>query len=91
VESGKIKMTFKGHSDYLHTVVSRSSASQILTGSEDGTARIWGNMLPTIFLYAVISSIRSYVVIELLKSFESSCWYLRSNAPQFCWLLLTTL
>uniref|UniRef100_A0A1J3FSK4 THO complex subunit 6 n=1 Tax=Noccaea caerulescens TaxID=107243 RepID=A0A1J3FSK4_NOCCA len=41
VESGKIKMTFKGHSDYLHCVVSRSSASQILTGSEDGTARIW--------------------------------------------------
>ncbi|KAG7579739.1 WD40 repeat [Arabidopsis thaliana x Arabidopsis arenosa] len=41
VESGKIKMTFKGHSDYLHTVVSRSSANQILTGSEDGTARIW--------------------------------------------------
>ncbi|CAH2051237.1 unnamed protein product [Thlaspi arvense] len=41
VESGEIKMTFKGHSDYLHCVVSRSSASQILTGSEDGTARIW--------------------------------------------------
>ncbi|CAN8270926.1 unnamed protein product [Cochlearia groenlandica] len=40
-ESGKIKMTFEGHSDYLHCVVSRSSASQILTGSEDGTARIW--------------------------------------------------
>lgn len=66
---------------------------QILTGSEDGTARIWGNMLTPIFLYAVISSFMfgSYVVIELLKSFESSCWYLRSNAPQFCWLLLTTL
>jgi THO complex subunit 6 len=30
VESGKIKMTFKGHSDYLHTVVSRSSASQVM-------------------------------------------------------------
>ncbi|WZZ02667.1 hypothetical protein YC2023_088588 [Brassica napus] len=41
VESGKIKMTFKGHSDYLHCLVSRNSASQILTGSEDGTARIW--------------------------------------------------
>ncbi|KAH0917026.1 hypothetical protein HID58_024686 [Brassica napus] len=41
MESGKIKMTFKGHSDYLHCLVSRSSASQILTGSEDGTARIW--------------------------------------------------
>lgn len=41
LESGKIKMVFKGHSDYLHSVVVRSSRSQIITGSEDGTARIW--------------------------------------------------
>ncbi|KAJ4708684.1 THO complex subunit 6-like [Melia azedarach] len=41
VESSKIKMVFKGHSDYLHCVVVRKSASQIVTGSEDGTARIW--------------------------------------------------
>ncbi|CAL9027632.1 unnamed protein product [Prunus brigantina] len=41
VESGKVKMTFKGHSDYLHSIVSRNSTNQIITGSEDGTARIW--------------------------------------------------
>ncbi|KAM7275388.1 hypothetical protein ACFE04_017254 [Oxalis oulophora] len=41
VESGKIKMVFKGHKDYLHCIASRNSASQIITGSEDGTARIW--------------------------------------------------
>ncbi|XP_010541078.1 PREDICTED: THO complex subunit 6 [Tarenaya hassleriana] len=41
MESGKIKMVFRGHSDYLHCIVSRKSASQIVTGSEDGTARIW--------------------------------------------------
>ncbi|PKI39004.1 hypothetical protein CRG98_040602 [Punica granatum] len=34
-------MVFSGHTDYLHCIVVRNSASQILTGSEDGTARIW--------------------------------------------------
>ncbi|KAF8406868.1 hypothetical protein HHK36_005989 [Tetracentron sinense] len=42
VEKSKIKMVFKGHSDYLHCIVARNSVNQIITGSEDGTARIWG-------------------------------------------------
>ncbi|KAK4602601.1 hypothetical protein RGQ29_011571 [Quercus rubra] len=41
VETGKLKVVFKGHSDYLHCLVARNSANQIITGSEDGTARIW--------------------------------------------------
>ncbi|KAJ1400685.1 WD40/YVTN repeat-like-containing domain superfamily [Sesbania bispinosa] len=41
VETGKVKMVFKGHSDYLHCIVARNSSDQIITGSEDGTARIW--------------------------------------------------
>ncbi|KAK5824755.1 hypothetical protein PVK06_019539 [Gossypium arboreum] len=41
VEKGEIKMVFKGHTDYLHCILSRASSSQIITGSEDGTARIW--------------------------------------------------
>lgn len=41
VETGKLKVVFKGHSDYLHCIVARNSANQIITGSEDGTARIW--------------------------------------------------
>ncbi|XP_028751496.1 THO complex subunit 6-like [Neltuma alba] len=41
VATGKVKTVFKGHSDYLHCLVARNSASQIITGSEDGTARIW--------------------------------------------------
>ncbi|KDO53208.1 hypothetical protein CISIN_1g0236432mg, partial [Citrus sinensis] len=41
VESSRIKMVFKGHSDYLHCIVARNSTNQIVTGSEDGTARIW--------------------------------------------------
>nr|DAD44375.1 TPA_asm: hypothetical protein HUJ06_002605 [Nelumbo nucifera] len=41
VEKSKIKMVFKGHTDYLHCVVARNSSNQIITGSEDGTARIW--------------------------------------------------
>ncbi|KAJ9183797.1 hypothetical protein P3X46_007606 [Hevea brasiliensis] len=41
VETSKIKMVFKGHLDYLHCIVARNSTNQIITGSEDGTARIW--------------------------------------------------
>ncbi|OWM90807.1 hypothetical protein CDL15_Pgr011567 [Punica granatum] len=41
VDTAKVKMVFSGHTDYLHCIVVRNSASQILTGSEDGTARIW--------------------------------------------------
>ncbi|CAA3008378.1 THO complex subunit 6 [Olea europaea subsp. europaea] len=41
VETSQIKMVFEGHSNYLHCVVARNSCNQIITGSEDGTARIW--------------------------------------------------
>ncbi|KMS96849.1 hypothetical protein BVRB_8g199250 [Beta vulgaris subsp. vulgaris] len=41
VETSKIKTVFKGHLDYLHCIVARKSSNQIITGSEDGTARIW--------------------------------------------------
>ncbi|CAJ2649907.1 unnamed protein product [Trifolium pratense] len=41
VETGKLKMVFKGHSDYLHCIDARNSSNQIITGSEDGTTRIW--------------------------------------------------
>ncbi|KAG5559167.1 hypothetical protein RHGRI_008924 [Rhododendron griersonianum] len=40
-ERSEMKMVFKGHSDYLHCIVARNSGNQIVTGSEDGTARIW--------------------------------------------------
>ncbi|XAR67141.1 hypothetical protein NMG60_11013589 [Bertholletia excelsa] len=40
-EKSQIKMIFKGHSDYLHCVAVRNSGNQIVTGSEDGTARLW--------------------------------------------------
>ncbi|KAJ0030418.1 hypothetical protein Pint_13423 [Pistacia integerrima] len=48
-ESSKIKMAFKGHSDYLHCIVARKSTNQIVTGSEDGTVRIW-----VAYLYVVL-------------------------------------
>ncbi|XP_074280737.1 THO complex subunit 6 [Silene latifolia] len=41
VETSKVKMVYKGHSDYLHCIFARRSSNQIITGSEDGTARIW--------------------------------------------------
>ncbi|XP_078432026.1 DWD (DDB1-binding WD40 protein) hypersensitive to ABA 1 [Wolffia australiana] len=41
METEKVRVTFKGHKDYLHCVAARSSCNQIITGSEDGTTRIW--------------------------------------------------
>lgn len=41
LETSKIKMVFRGHSDYLHCIASRKSSNQIITGSEDGTTRVW--------------------------------------------------
>ncbi|CAH9066059.1 unnamed protein product [Cuscuta europaea] len=41
LERSVIKMVFKGHSDYLHCITARNSHDQVLTGSEDGTVRIW--------------------------------------------------
>uniref|UniRef100_A0A803MRN2 PB1-like domain-containing protein n=1 Tax=Chenopodium quinoa TaxID=63459 RepID=A0A803MRN2_CHEQI len=41
VETSKIKTVFRGHLDYLHSIIARTGSNQIITGSEDGTARIW--------------------------------------------------
>ncbi|CAI5989727.1 unnamed protein product [Closterium sp. NIES-65] len=41
VESQKRVAEFRGHSDYLHCVVARPQHHQIVTGSEDGTCRVW--------------------------------------------------
>ncbi|XP_074587376.1 THO complex subunit 6-like [Curcuma longa] len=41
IETGKQKMVFKGHVDYLHCITAHKSSHQIITGSEDGTTRIW--------------------------------------------------
>ncbi|CAI5494954.1 unnamed protein product [Closterium sp. Naga37s-1] len=41
VETHKQVAEFRGHSDYLHCVVARPQHNQIVTGSEDGTCRVW--------------------------------------------------
>ncbi|KAM6583484.1 hypothetical protein CsatB_010486 [Cannabis sativa] len=41
VETSQVKMVSKGHSDYLHSITARNSTNQIITGSKDGTTRIW--------------------------------------------------
>lgn len=41
LETGKIITTFEGHSDYLHCICARPSHKQVITGSEDGTVRVW--------------------------------------------------
>ncbi|XP_051149391.1 THO complex subunit 6 [Andrographis paniculata] len=41
IEKCQIKELFRGHSNYLHCIASCNLSNQIITGSEDGTARIW--------------------------------------------------
>ncbi|XP_014293986.1 THO complex subunit 6 [Halyomorpha halys] len=39
LEDGKLVRTFEGHNDYLHSI--RHCDWQMVSGSEDGTARLW--------------------------------------------------
>ena len=34
--------SFSGHTDYVHCVAMRNGSSQVFSGSEDGTVRMWG-------------------------------------------------
>ncbi|KAL6058858.1 THO complex subunit 6 [Balamuthia mandrillaris] len=65
----------QGHSDYLHCIVARQQESQVLTGSEDGTVRIWDTrtmestaMLDPVALQAVTTDTSS------LPKAKSNCW-----------------
>ena len=39
-----VKGSFTGHTDYVHCVTMRNGSSQFLSGSEDGTVRLWGEL-----------------------------------------------
>ena len=40
--------TFKGHTDYIQCLGLREKKNQFLSGSEDGTVRVWGKNSQTI-------------------------------------------
>ncbi|XP_057673694.1 THO complex subunit 6 homolog [Corythoichthys intestinalis] len=41
LEHGKFKSVFEGHSDYVQCLSVREREGEVLSGSEDGTVRIW--------------------------------------------------
>ncbi|XP_071945169.1 THO complex subunit 6 homolog isoform X2 [Antedon mediterranea] len=41
LESGTLKDTFSGHSDYIHCVALFNNSNQFVSSSEDGSVRIW--------------------------------------------------
>lgn len=41
LETGVFKSVLAGHEDYIHSVCEREREGQILSGSEDGSVRIW--------------------------------------------------
>lgn len=41
IETQQIKETYNGHSDYIHSICTRPDSNQFMTGSEDGTVKIW--------------------------------------------------
>ena len=50
-----IKGTYSGHSDYVHCVCMRNGSSQFVSGSEDGTVRIWGEAIWVWFMIGMNS------------------------------------
>ncbi|XP_017021126.1 THO complex subunit 6 [Drosophila kikkawai] len=40
LEDGRIQREYRGHTDYIHSVVGNASG-QIFSGAEDGTVRVW--------------------------------------------------
>ncbi|XP_013380726.1 THO complex subunit 6 homolog [Lingula anatina] len=46
LESGSLVQTLAGHTDYVHSVALKSLSDQCVTGSEDGTVRLWDLRTP---------------------------------------------
>ncbi|PWA28974.1 hypothetical protein CCH79_00019811 [Gambusia affinis] len=42
LEHGAFKATLQGHTDYVHCVCVREREAELLSGSEDGAVRMWG-------------------------------------------------
>ena len=40
-----VKASYSGHTDFVHCVCMRNGSSQFVSGAEDGTVRIWGELL----------------------------------------------
>ncbi|KAH1170574.1 hypothetical protein KIL84_006192 [Mauremys mutica] len=43
LESGTFTHALRGHSDYVHCLALRDQSQECLSGSEDGTVRMWGS------------------------------------------------
>ena len=41
-----LQASYSGHKDYVHCVCLRSGSCQFISGAEDGTVRIWGEVCP---------------------------------------------
>ncbi|XP_064619164.1 THO complex subunit 6 homolog [Lineus longissimus] len=41
LESGHLMKSFEGHTDYVHSVILRNNCRECISGSEDGTVRVW--------------------------------------------------
>jgi hypothetical protein len=99
-------MAFKGHTDYLHSVVVREAnrqvillswnsiwyrcclhfmpsvikclvlfSLQVVTGSEDGTARIWGEQwFPFFFFYWFMCSLVSFINPDYIMNMSQFRW-----------------
>ena len=71
MKTGKTLKTFRGHTSYINTAVYSYSESQVLTGSSDGTIKIFStsttDCLNTISLSNGGIGIHTRPVIGLLK------------------------
>ncbi|XP_075475109.1 THO complex subunit 6 isoform X2 [Primulina tabacum] len=78
VEKCEVKTVFKGHSNYLHSIAACKLSNQIVTGSEDGTARIWdctaGKCIQTIDPIPDKKSNTSYPCVSCVAIDSSESW-----------------
>ncbi|XP_014669150.1 PREDICTED: THO complex subunit 6 homolog [Priapulus caudatus] len=46
LDTGTCVMTMKGHSDFVHCLATKNSGNELVSGSEDGSVRIWDPRCP---------------------------------------------
>lgn len=99
LESKTLKFTLEGHTDYIHCLSLGSSSSECVSGSEDGTVKIWdtrksGSAVHTIEPYKHMLASRPELGkwIGCLAFDSADDWLVCGGAPILCiWHLRTFL
>ena len=85
----QFQSTFKGHSDYIQCLASRENKKQFLSGSEDGTVRLWGEnialgcaetslaRMKDLYLNSILR--RSFLLLDFKNRSNKECHCIKPN------------